>query len=514
MANNDHAREQQYNTSVSREDKYAGMPLWQIMSQVKPAPPNTLEQQLEHVSVNNVQGSASDGERHDGRPPSRPEQAAASNGEKVEAEERTQRTFYQYVLDNRTAFGGRPHVQGSQPMAEGSVSIDNEHQRQESGETLATHKKDSGKNPGQENGIPVPKMSGYDEGDLGRRSQRGTGRSRSASPKPIENKTTVRSRSPLRQARRQVSHFEEQVARLDKETADYEAEYERLILEEKMQKRDRAKARLEELKRSMASWIPGIQDAQKHESPTPSDIQLASQQRSAREDGQETMISIKSKGPDKPEILEMPAALERRLNTPTGKLKAVITAMPTPKRNIAQGGPVLSNIPPSPGYIAKSGALISKGHLTDSNEAPRGVKQATRERGSGSMDYFQQRVLSTLAKGYAPRTGEGPAPRRTLSHLAATEKGGNRLFPETYGGCREQDLNLCRWVFDKNTKCPQGKDCECRHEPLNEEELEWIRTNPKRARGKKSDDPRKFLAKLLQNYSSHGMPEISKFDRL
>ena len=143
-------------------------------------------------------------------------------------------------------------------------------------------------------------------------------------------------------------------------------------------------------------------------------------------------------------------------------------------------------------------------------QSPIGPPTAPEDRG---LNDFQRRVLTTLAKGYAPRTGKVPAPPRTLRHSDAMTTGENRLFTENYGGNRQEDLALCKWVFDTEKECPNGKECTCRHEPLDDEELEWIRTNPVPPKKNIAFHPGKWLERLLQNYSNPRMPKVSKFDR-
>lgn len=129
------------------------------------------------------------------------------------------------------------------------------------------------------------------------------------------------------------------------------------------------------------------------------------------------------------------------------------------------------------------------------------------------LNAFQRRILATLSKGYAPRANIVPAPPHILRSTAARTLGNHRLFVENYGGMPQEDLALCRFVFDTPHECPSGKDCTCRHEPLDEEELEWIRTNPCPAGRNIEWHPGKWLERLLQNYSNPRMPKVSRFDR-
>ncbi|KAL1604747.1 hypothetical protein SLS60_004287 [Paraconiothyrium brasiliense] len=129
------------------------------------------------------------------------------------------------------------------------------------------------------------------------------------------------------------------------------------------------------------------------------------------------------------------------------------------------------------------------------------------------LNSFGKRVLATLAKGYDPRTGPVPAPPRTLRYEEAKDLGRVRLYTENYGGTRNEDLALCKWVFDTEKECINGNECPCRHKPLDEEELEWIRTNPVPLQKKIAYHPGRWLERLLQNYSNPRMPKVSRFDR-
>ncbi|KAJ4355445.1 uncharacterized protein N0V89_003461 [Didymosphaeria variabile] len=320
---------------------------------------------------------------------------------------------------------------------------------------------------------------------------------RSASPRPIEE-TSFRSRSPLhpttRSGVRTARDFEEQKARIDQEAADFEAEYQQLLLEESVQKRNHIKAMVEEQRRRMSRYSSDILDSPAQESVRDSST--------VADDGATTHHGRRALMSRPPTI--SPARFEvkdemKEFNPPAGPRGSLRgfagdrSAPSGPRNNMFTSSPELT--------IRGTAAAAT---------VPTPLPASQHDKGPNA---FERRVLATLAKGYAPRTEKVPAPPRTLGYEVAKDMGRVRLYTEHYGGTRQEDLALCKWVFDTEKECPNGKECPCRHEPLDDEELEWIRTNPVPPQKNMRFHPGRWLERLLQNYSNPRMPKVSKFDR-
>lgn len=128
------------------------------------------------------------------------------------------------------------------------------------------------------------------------------------------------------------------------------------------------------------------------------------------------------------------------------------------------------------------------------------------------LELFKDHILAVLAKGSAPPSSGPRIPPRATKHDLAQPLSKNRMYAECYGANRDKDLNLCLWVFNSKAKCPDGWSCGSRHAPLDEEELEWIRTNllPHARGGNPAWHP--FLVDLWLNYITPAAPERSRFD--
>ncbi|KAF2439171.1 hypothetical protein P171DRAFT_525702 [Karstenula rhodostoma CBS 690.94] len=323
-------------------------------------------------------------------------------------------------------------------------------------------------------------------------------RPRSASPRRAEQ-TSYRSRSPLSAAPNPHPHtaheIEEEIARIDREAADFEAEYQRLLLEQSIQKRNYFKAKVEEQRRRMAVYTDSTQTSLANPSSPSTQEPLSAIDNGALHPSRRARMERAS--PSSPAR----SATEDNLkdfNPPVG-----------PRGGFARThiSPLESHnaLPPSP-------ELSIRGTAASVPVQPPNPPLSLSEV-SPSLNDFQRRILATLSKGYAPRTVPIPTPPRTLRYTIARTLGNDRLFCENYGGSTQEDLALCKWVFDTEKECPAGKDCTCRHEPLDDEELEWIRTNPVPVKKNIEWHPGKWLERLLQNYSSPRMPKVSRFDR-
>lgn len=287
--------------------------------------------------------------------------------------------------------------------------------------------------------------------------------------------------------------MEEERAKIDQEAADYEAEYQRLMLEESIRKRDHYKAKVEEHKRKMARQTLDVVDSLT-QPPLTGQASGSSMNLGLRMPIEQLSVA----SPAHPEACNVLKEFSNPPAGPRGTLGGARDRLQMFKeRN--------DSATPEPELAIKGTATVMK--------TPTSARPPSALRGDRAPNDFQRRVLATLAKGYAPRTGNAQPPPRTLRHAEAKNMGVNRLFTENYGGTRQEDLALCKWVFDMEKECPDGKDCACRHEPLDEEELEWIRTNPVPPRKNIMFHPGRFLERLLQNYSNPRMPKVSRFDR-
>ncbi|KAL5392518.1 hypothetical protein PMIN06_006590 [Paraphaeosphaeria minitans] len=310
-----------------------------------------------------------------------------------------------------------------------------------------------------------------------------------------------RSRSPLRAVPnpfpRTSREIEYEKARIDQEAADFEAEYQQLLLEQSIQKRDYFKAKVEEQRRRMVGYADETQPSSVTASPHEAREPLA------------VVDNERSIHPGRRARMERPPPFSPARSAIGDEMKDFKPPMAPRNFSHAHAASLIEHevpSPPSPKFTIRGTAAVDPAPTpTPSPEPPLPSAHG--------LNALQRRIFAALSKGYAPRTNSVPCPPRALRYSKARTLGFHRLFVENYGGAPSEDLALCKYVFDTPHECPDGKDCACRHEPLDEEELEWIRTNPVPPKKNIEWHPGKWLERLLQNYSNPRMPKVSQFDR-
>lgn len=186
-----------------------------------------------------------------------------------------------------------------------------------------------------------------------------------------------------------------------------------------------------------------------------------------------------------------------------GGVKPVPTVVPKPgtdsDMSATSAGAFQSN---------RAGSTLEPGHTNQHSRLPAPESAATKKIKAGNQFLEQLRVVWSM--GHQPRPEGAFAPKikecfDKIHTVDSEQLQDARLLPFRYGSMIGYDFNLCRYFFGSTKACPYGRDCKCQHRPLSDEQMEHIRTSPKKGQA----TPLAFLRTAYENWSSPQPPEVS-----